>query len=51
MWISSNLTSTWNLKFKKQKQIPIYWELSASGVQVDNFDMEEEDEDYEIHKP
>jgi hypothetical protein len=28
-----------------------YWGQSVVGVQVENFDMEEEDEDYEIQKP
>ncbi len=30
--------------------MPIYWEQNASGVQVKNFDTEEEDEDCEIQK-
>ncbi len=30
--------------------MPIYQEQSGGGVQVENFDMEE-DEDYEIQKP
>jgi hypothetical protein len=29
----------------------IYWENSVSGVQMKIFDMEEEDEDYELQKP
>jgi len=28
--------------------MPIYWEQNAGKVQVENFDMEEEDEDCEI---
>ncbi len=36
---------------KQEQQMPIYWEQSASGVQANNFDMEEEDEDCEIQKP
>jgi hypothetical protein len=31
--------------------MPIYWERSACGIQAENFDMEENDECYEIHKP
>jgi hypothetical protein len=31
--------------------MPIYWELSAGGIQAKNFDTKEEDEDYEIQKP
>jgi hypothetical protein len=31
--------------------MPIYWEKSASGVEVENCDTEEEDEDCEIQKP
>jgi hypothetical protein len=29
----------------------IYRELSAGGIQAENFDMEEEDENCEIQKP
>ncbi len=29
----------------------IYWEHNASGVHMENFDTEEDDEDYEIQKP
>ncbi len=29
----------------------VQWEQSVGGLQVENFDMEEEDEDYEIQKP
>jgi hypothetical protein len=29
----------------------IYWEQSVSEVQAKNFDMDEEDENYEIQKP
>ncbi len=31
--------------------MPVCWEQNAGGVQVEIFDMEEEDEDYEIQKP
>jgi hypothetical protein len=31
--------------------MPVYWEQNVGGVKVENFDMEEEDEDYEIQKP
>jgi hypothetical protein len=33
---------------KQEQQMPIYWEKSVGGVQVENFDTEEEDENYEI---
>ncbi len=36
---------------KQEQQMPIYWEKSVGGVQVENFDTEEEDENYEIQKP
>ncbi len=36
---------------KQKQQMPIYWEQSACGVQVENFDMEEDNQGYEIHKP
>ncbi len=29
----------------------MHWEQSASGLQVEDFDMEVEDEDYDIQKP
>jgi hypothetical protein len=29
----------------------IYWEQNVGGVHVENSDMKEEDEDYEIQKP
>ncbi len=29
----------------------IYWEQNVGGVQVENFNTEEENEDYEIQKP
>ncbi len=29
----------------------VYWEHSASGIQVKNYDTKEEDEDCEIQKP
>ncbi len=31
--------------------MPIYWEHNASGVQAEDFDMDKEDENYEIQKP
>ncbi len=36
---------------KQEQQMPIHWEQSASGIQADNSNMEEKDEDCEIHKP
>ncbi len=36
---------------KKEQQMLIYWEQSAGGVQAKNSDTNEEDEDYEVHKP
>jgi hypothetical protein len=33
---------------KQEQQMLEHWEQSASGVQVENFDIEEEDEDCEI---
>ncbi len=36
---------------KQEQQMLEYWGQSVVGVQVENFDMEEEDEDYEIQKP
>ncbi len=36
---------------KQEQQILIYWEQSASGIQMENFDMEEDDENCEIQKP
>ncbi len=33
---------------KKEKQMPIYWEQSASGVQKVNLDTKEDDEGCEI---
>ncbi len=35
---------------KQEQQMPVYWEQNPSGVQAENFDMEEEDEDCEIQK-
>ncbi len=29
----------------------IYWEQNVGGIQVENFNIEEENEDYEIQKP
>ncbi len=39
-------------KVQRQEQhMLVYWEHSAIGVHVENFDMEEEGEHCEIHKP
>ncbi len=35
---------------KQEQQMPIYWEQSASRLQAKDFNMEVEDEDYEIQK-
>ncbi len=36
---------------RQEQQMLIYWENSVSGVQMKIFDMEEEDEVYELQKP
>ncbi len=36
---------------KLKKQVLVYWEQSASGPHEVNFDIEEDDEGCEIHKP
>jgi hypothetical protein len=51
MWISSNLTSAWNLKFKNKKNECQYIWNNVGGVQVENLDTKEGDENYEIQKP
>jgi len=28
--------------------MPVYWEQSVSGIQMENYDMEEENEKYEM---
>jgi len=39
------------LKFiNNNNKMPIYWEKSTSGIQMENSDTKEEDEDYEIQK-
>ncbi len=36
---------------KQEQQMPIYWGQSVGGIQVENFDIKVDDEDYEIQKP
>ncbi len=36
---------------KQEQQMPVYWGQNVGGVQAENFDMEVNDEDYEIQKP
>jgi hypothetical protein len=31
--------------------MPLYWEQNVGGIQVENFNMKEDNEDYEILKP
>jgi hypothetical protein len=39
-------------KVQRQEQhMLVYWEQSVAGVQLENFDTEEEDEHCEIQKP
>ncbi len=36
---------------KQEQQMLVYWEQSAGGVQMENYDMEEENEDCEMYNP
>ncbi len=36
---------------KQEQQMLVYWGQNVSGVQAENFDMEADDENYEIRKP
>jgi hypothetical protein len=36
---------------KQKQQMPMYWEHNTCGLQAEDFDMEVEDENYEIQKP
>ncbi len=36
---------------KQEQQMPLYWEQNVGGIQVENFNMKEDNEDYEILKP
>ncbi len=36
---------------KQKQQMPIYWEQSVGGAQVENSNMNKENEDHEIIKP
>ncbi len=36
---------------KQEQQMLVYWEHNVGGVQAENCDIEEDDENCEIHKP
>ncbi len=36
---------------KQEQQMSIYWGQSVGGIQVENFDIKVDDEDYEVQKP